>query len=93
MLYNEKRNNIVGERSSVPFFGVGVLLILLGIPTVADIGLAMYSKVLITVYTVSHKKVFLALWGSSNTLFALKLLTFKPIRGIYVHWYSYYYLY
>ena len=35
-------------------------------------------------YTVTQEKVLLALWGSSNTLFALKLLTFKPIRGIYV---------
>jgi len=35
-----------GNRSNLPYFAVGVVLDLAGIPTVCDIGLALYSKLL-----------------------------------------------
>ena len=34
------------DRSNLPYFGVGVVLDLAGIPTVCDIGLSLYSKLL-----------------------------------------------
>ena len=34
------------DRSNLPVFGVGVVLDLAGIPTVCDIGLSLYSKLL-----------------------------------------------
>ena len=36
----------VADRSNLPYFAVGVLLDLAGIPTVCDIGLSLYSKLL-----------------------------------------------
>merc|ERR1712186_183792 len=35
-----------GDRSNLPYFAVGVILDLAGIPTVCDIGLSLYSKLL-----------------------------------------------
>lgn len=35
-----------GDRSNAVYFGVGIFLELVGIPTVCDIGLALYSKLL-----------------------------------------------
>lgn len=35
-----------GDRSNAAYFGVGIFLELIGIPTVCDIGLALYSKLL-----------------------------------------------
>jgi len=79
----------IGERSSVPFFGVGVLLILLGIPTVADIGLAMYSKLLPEdVQGFGHGlRRFLTqlavmvgpLWGAGTLPLSPLLLTIPPL--------------
>ena len=36
----------LADRSNLPFFTVGVILDLAGIPTVCDIGLSLYSKLL-----------------------------------------------
>ena len=36
----------VSDRSNLPYFAVGVLLDLAGIPTVCDIGLSLYTKLL-----------------------------------------------
>ena len=36
----------LSDRSNLPYFAVGVILDLAGIPTVCDIGLSLYSKIL-----------------------------------------------
>jgi hypothetical protein len=52
----------IGDRSNAVYFGLGIFLELVGIPTVCDIGLALYSKVRRKTGVIFHSVLLSSLW-------------------------------